>query len=72
MAGELLLPLHEAEAELAEEELADVVVLGREGREVPRVHLVLAQLDLADVLHLGELLVLPQARGVKLLVALER
>lgn len=38
---------------LAEVELLAVLVLRREGREVPRVHLVAAQLDGLDVLDLG-------------------
>ena len=57
-------------AHLAEEELGAVVVLGREGREVPGVHLVPPELDLQDVAHFRELLVLAQRRGVKLRVLL--
>mmetsp|Transcript_41598 Transcript_41598/g.106452 ORF Transcript_41598/g.106452 Transcript_41598/m.106452 type:complete len:349 (+) Transcript_41598:700-1746(+) len=62
--------LEEVERELAKVQLLDVVVLCREGRKVPGVHVVAAQLDHVDVLHLGELLVLAQRVGVKLGVLL--
>ena len=69
---QLLLALEEAEVEFAEVELRHAVVLGREGREVPGVHLPLAQVDALDVLQLGELLVLPQRLRVELLVLVVR
>ena len=70
MPGELLLPLEEGEAELAEEEFGTLAVLGGEGGEVPGVDLVAAQLDTGDVLHLRELLVLAQTGSIEVFMAL--
>mmetsp|Transcript_31062 Transcript_31062/g.58474 ORF Transcript_31062/g.58474 Transcript_31062/m.58474 type:complete len:406 (-) Transcript_31062:198-1415(-) len=69
---QLLLAAHEAEAELAEIQLVARGHLRGERREVPRLHVKLANLDPVDVLHLGELLVLAQARRIKLLVPVIR
>ena len=69
--GELLLPLEEGEAELAEKEIGALAVLGGEGGEVPGVDLVAAQLDAGDVLHLRELLVLAQTGSIEVLMALD-
>ena len=45
-----------------------VLELFWKGREVPRLHVVAAQLNALDVLHLGELLVLADLRHVKVAV----
>jgi hypothetical protein len=60
----------ELQVVLAEVELLAVAVLWWEGRVVPRLHLVPPQLNLLNVLHLCELLVLAQLLRVKVLVAL--
>ena len=49
--------------------LAVVVLCGQRG-EVPGLHLVLPQLHAVHILHLGELLVLPQLISIKLPVML--
>jgi len=59
MAHQGLLLLDVFEAELTDIELLLIAVLLRERAEVPRLHLILAQFDKLDVLHLGDLLMLP-------------
>lgn len=60
------------EREFADVEVLAVPVLGREGRVIPCLHLVPAELHLANVLHLGDLLVLLQLIQVELPVPLVR
>mmetsp|Transcript_158 Transcript_158/g.437 ORF Transcript_158/g.437 Transcript_158/m.437 type:complete len:335 (+) Transcript_158:66-1070(+) len=64
VALQLALPGKVVEVVLAPVERVAVGVLLWEGREVPRVHLVLADGDTRDVLHLCRLLVLLERDGV--------
>mmetsp|Transcript_19883 Transcript_19883/g.50441 ORF Transcript_19883/g.50441 Transcript_19883/m.50441 type:complete len:448 (-) Transcript_19883:704-2047(-) len=68
VAQHLAAALEERQRVLAKVQLLAVLVLWREGREVPRVHHVAPQLNLVNVLDLCELLVLAQRVGVKVAV----